>query len=124
MEKIIHYPVADKKENGIQNDHFRLIPIQNILFDQGMTKKVNEVCGDIAKKVGIKLLKRDQLPLLKWDKVLKDIKNKTPLDPITVERFKKTDYYEVIQGRHRVVASLHENYTHVPVILIKNLIVI
>ena len=118
MEKTIYYPVADKKENGIQNNHFRLLSIQNILFDQGMTKKVNEVCGDIAKKVGIKLLKRDSLPLLKWDNVLKDIKNKTPLDPITVKRFKKTDYYEVIQGRHRVVASLHEKYTHVPVILI------
>ena len=118
MEKITHYPVAEVKETGVKNNHFRYIPIQNILFDQGMTKKVNEVCADIAKKVGIKVLKRDQLPLLKWDNVLKDIKNKAPLDPITVKRFKKTDYYEVIQGRHRVVASLHENYTHVPVILI------
>lgn len=119
MERIIHYPVADKKENGIQNDHFLLISIQNILFDQGMVKKVNEVCADIAKKVGIKVLKRDQLPLLKWDNVLKDIKNKTPLDPIKVKRFKKTNYYEVIQGRHRVVTSLHEEYTHVPVILLE-----
>ena len=119
MEKIIHYPVADKKENGIQNKPYRLIPIQNILFDQGMTNKVNEVCGNIAKKVGIKLLKRDPLPLLKWDKVFSDLREKTPLDPITVKRFKKTKYYEVIQGRHRVVVSLHEELTHVPVILLE-----
>ena len=119
MEKIIHYPVAGKKENGIQNKPYRLIPIQNILFDQGMTNKVNEVCGNIAKKVGIKLLKRDPLPLLKWDKVFSDLRKKTPLDPITVKRFKKTKYYEVIQGRHRVVASLHEELTHVPVILLE-----
>ena len=119
MEKTIHYPVADKKENGIQYDHILLISIQNILFDQGMIKKVNEVCADIAKKVGIKILKKDSLPLLKWEKVLKDIKNKTPLDPITLKRFKKTNYYEVIQGRHRVVTSLHEEYTHVPFILLE-----
>ena len=42
----------DLKENGIKNEHFRYIPIQNILFDQGMTKKVNEICGDNAKKIG------------------------------------------------------------------------
>ena len=74
MEKTIHYPVADKKENGIQNNHFRLLSIQNILFDQGMTKKVNEVCGDIAKKVGIMLLKRDSLTLIKRHNVIKEIK--------------------------------------------------
>ena len=39
------------------------------------------------------------------------------LDPITVKRFKETKYYEVIQGRTRVVASLHEGFTHVPVII-------
>ena len=43
MEKITHYPVADVKENGVKNDHFRYVPIQNILFDQGMTKKEDEM---------------------------------------------------------------------------------
>ena len=69
MEKITHYPVADVKENGVKNDHFRYIPIQNILFDQGMKKKVDEVCSDTAKKVGIKLLKRDPLPINRLEKV-------------------------------------------------------
>ena len=118
MEKITYYSIADVKENGLKNDHFRLIPIQNILFDQGMTKKVNEVCGDTAKQVGIKLLKRDPLPLYKWDQVLSDIKEEKSLDPITVKKFKETKYYEVIKGRTRVVVSLHERYTHIPVFII------
>ena len=118
MEKIKYFPVADVKENGTKNDTFCLIPIENILFDQGMTKKVTEVCSDTAKKVGIKLLKRDPLPIYKLEKVLLDLQEKKPLDPIHVKKFKETKYYEVIQGRTRVVASLHEGFTHVPVIII------
>ena len=118
MEKIKYYPVADVKENGIKNDTFRLIPIEIILFDQGMTKKVNEVCSDTAKKMSIKLLKRDPIPIYKFEKVIKDIQEEKPLDPITLKRFKETKYYEVIQGRHRVVASLHDGFTHVPSIII------
>ena len=118
MEKITHYPVADVKENGTKNDTFCLIPIENILFDQGMTKKVTEVCSDTAKKVGIKLLKRDPLPIYKLDKVLVDFQEGKSLDPIHVKRFKETKFYEVIQARTRVVASLYKRFTHVPVIII------
>ena len=119
MEKIKHYTVADKKENGIHNDPYRLIPIENILFDQGMVKKVNEVCSAAAKEKGIKVLQRERFPLFKWDSVLKNIKDSKPLDPIKVKQFKETKYYEVIEGRHRVVVSLSVDFTHVPVILIQ-----
>ena len=71
---------------------------QILLFSATMTKKVNEVCSDNAKKVGIKLLKRDPLPIYKFDKVLSDIQESKPLDPITVKRFKETKFYEVIQN--------------------------
>ena len=118
MEKINYYPVADVKENGIKNKIFRLIPIKNLLFDQGMKKKVDEVCSDTAKKVGIKLLKRDPLPINRLEKVLSDFQEKKPLDPIHVKKFKETKYFEIIQGRTRVVASLYEGYTHVPVFII------
>ena len=101
-----------------KNNHFRYVPIQNILFDQGMTKKVNEVCSDRAKTMGIKLLKRDPLPIYKLEKVLLDFQEEKSLDPIHVKKFKETKYYEIIQGRTRVVASLHDGLTHVPVIII------
>ena len=121
MEKIKHYTVADKKANGKNNDIYRFIPIENILFDRGRVKKVNEVCSGAAKQKGIKVLQQNGFPLSKWDSVLKNIKDCKPLDPIIVKQFKKTNYYEVIDGRHRSVVSLYENFTHVPVIIIKSI---
>ena len=121
MEKITYYKVADKKANGKNNDLFRFIPIENILFDRGMVKKVNEVCSGAAKQKGIKVLQRNGFSLSKWDSVLKNIKDCKPLDPIIVKQFKKTKYYEVIDGRHRAVVSLYEHFTHVPVIIIKSI---
>ena len=118
MEKITTYKVADKKENGIKNPPYRLVPIQNILYDQGMVKKVKKVCNDTAKLLNIKIVKKNPLLLFKWDKVIATIQEDIPLDPIQVKQFKTTSYYEVIQGRHRAVGSLYKGYTHVPVIIL------
>ncbi len=112
------YLVSDFKENGIKNESFKVVPIQNILFDLGMKEKVKEYCDDRGKEMKIKVLKRDNLPLNKWEKVLFDIQNKKPLDPIKVKKYKDTVYYEIIDGRHRVVTSLFKNFTHVPIIII------
>ena len=87
MEKITTYKVADKKENGIKNPPYRLVPIQNILYDQGMVKKVKEVCNDTAKLLNIKIVKKNPLLLFKWDKVIATIQEDIPLDPIQVKQF-------------------------------------
>ena len=118
MEKITHYKVAGKKANGNHNEPNHLIPIENILFDRGMVNKVNKVCNEVAKEKNIKVLRRDGFSLSKWDTVLKDIKEYKALDPIIGKKFKKSKYYEVIDGRHRVVVSLYEQFTHVPVIVV------
>ena len=117
MKDVTHFVVADVKENGIKNGDFKKIPIQEILFDLGMKQFVKEHCDDKAKQLNIKILKRDNLPLNRSSTVHTDIQNKKPLDPIVVKKFKETKYYEVIQGRHRVVISLYEGFTHVPVIV-------
>ena len=117
MEELTYYTKSSVKENGMKNDNFILIPIQKILFDLGMKQKVNETCDDKAKQYKIKILKRDPLPLNKWNTVLSDVQKKIPLDPIIAKQFKETLYYEVVNGRHRVVSSLYEGYTHVPVII-------
>jgi len=54
------------------------------------------------------------IPLSKWDKVSNDFDSNKPLDPIKVKPFKQTDYYEVIDGRHRCMVSHHNGHTHVP----------
>ena len=117
MKDVTHFVVADVKENGIKNGGFKKIPIQEILFDLGMKQFVKEHCDDKAKQLNIKILNRDNLPLNRSSTVHTDIQNKKPLDPIVVKKFKETKYYEVIQGRHRVVISLYEGFTHVPVIV-------
>ena len=113
MEELTHYEISDVKQNGTKNDHFKFIPVNLILFDLGMKLKVDEVCGDKAKQEKIKILKREAFPLYKYENVLQDIQNKKALDPITVKPYKNTKFYEVIDGRHRVVCSLYEGYTHV-----------
>lgn len=115
MEEIKHYPVSEYKQNGIKNDLITVVPLNLILFDLGMKRKVDEICGDRAKLQKIKILKRESLPLNKYDNVLLDLQNKKPIDPIIVKKYKETKYYEVIDGRHRVVCSLYEGFSEIPI---------
>jgi len=115
MEEVKYYHVADVKQNNKKNDNYTIVSLNLILFDLGMKKKVDEVCGDSGKMQKIKILKRESLPLNKYENVLSDFKNQKPMDPINVKKFKETQYYEVINGRHRVVCSLYEGYTHIPI---------
>lgn len=115
MDIIKHYAVSDTKENGFKNDEWNLIPIWKIILDKGMEEKAKEVCDDTCKGSNIKKFKNGTIiPLSKWDKVTNDFDSNKALDPIKVKPFKKSDYYEVIDGRHRCMVSHYNGYTHVP----------
>ena len=115
METNIHYPVADVKENGMKNDNFKLISINKIIFDKGMFAMAQEKFDDLCKGKNIKKFKKGiLLPLQKWEKVSRDFEFKKPLDPIKIKKFKNTDNYEVVDGRHRVMLSYYHGYTMVP----------
>ena len=110
-----HYIVSDTKENGVKNEDWVIIPIWKIILDKGMEEKAKEVCDDTCKGSNIKKFKNGNfIPLSKWDKVSNDFDSNKPLDPIKVKPFKQTDYYEVIDGRHRCMVSHHNGHTHVP----------
>lgn len=110
-----HYYVADRKENGVKNDIYEMIPLNKIIFDKGMVAIANEKCDDICKNKNIKKFKTGELiPMKKWDKVYHDFENKKPLDPVKVKRFKTTEYYEIIDGRHRCILSHYSGFTHIP----------
>jgi hypothetical protein len=110
-----HYIVSDTKENGVKNEGWVIIPIWKIILDKGMEEKAKEVCDDTCKGSNIKKFKNGNIiPLSKWDKVSNDFDSNKPLDPIKVKPFKQTDYYEVIDGRHRCMVSHHNGHTHVP----------
>jgi hypothetical protein len=110
-----HYIVSDTKENGVKNEDWVIIPIWKIILDKGMEEKAKEVCDDTCKGSNIKKFKNGNIiPLSKWDKVSNDFDSNKPLDPIKVKPFKQSDYYEVIDGRHRCMVSHHNGHTHVP----------
>jgi hypothetical protein len=110
-----HYIVSDTKENGVKNEDWVIIPIWKIILDKGMEEKAKEVCDDTCKGSNIKKFKDGNvIPLSKWDKVSNDFDSNKSLDPIKVKPFKQTDYYEVIDGRHRCMVSHYNGHTHVP----------
>ncbi len=120
-EEPLHYPVAtinvSKKK---QKKGWKLIPVNKILYDNGMKAKAKKVCNDIAREKRIVSKKNTGgFNLHKWDSVWNNFENKTPLDPITVKTYRKP-YYEVIDGRHRATASLCYGYDFVPAFIKNN----
>ena len=101
----------------INNQNVKLLSLSNILLDRGMRLKINETCTDLAKEYKLKYLKKDTSLPLNNDK-LSSIQSNIILDPIKVKQFKLTDYFEVIDGRHRYVYSLHQKYSSIPCIII------
>ncbi len=129
-----HYPIAEITVTGQKQNmaNVQLIPIRNILYDQGMINKIKTADGRICKprirgnaqQATLKILKGWTGPLGKWGPkkmwdntvipgVWADIQNKVPLDPIVVKR-RDDVYYEVMDGRHRATASLCAGYDFVP----------
>ena len=112
-----NYTVAKISENGTkQKKNWILISVKQILYDSGMRKKIKEICNDKGK--GTKGLKGG-FSLHKWETVWKEISENIPLDPIIVKKYKNTDYYEVINGRHRATASLCAGLNYVPAFIQK-----
>ena len=122
-----HYSISDINEKGLEQDAlWELISIKSIIFDTGMIKKAKEMIIDFGNK-GIKVfpkknIKSQGFDLYKWDEVNINISSNIALDPINIKKYKtlnETDYYEVIQGRHRVVSSLYNGHTQIPAFIIK-----
>jgi len=119
MEGEQHYIISDTKQNGEKHKEIIIIQLNLILLDKSMSSFIRENFDDKMKNKGYKLLKNDNAsPLYKWEKVLKDITDNIALDPIKVKPFKMTKYYEIIDGRHRFVSSIFNDYTHIPCIIL------
>jgi|TARA_B110000902_G_scaffold209010_1_gene238657 hypothetical protein len=114
MEEKTYYSVANLKENGLENKDITYIPLEKIVLDPGMEFAGRQFCHEILKTKKVKTL-RDGLEtnLYKWDKVSKDFIEKKEMDPVKLCRFKKTDYYTVIDGRHRCMLSFYHGYSHI-----------
>ena len=114
-----HYPIANYKLNQIKNEGYRILDLSLILLDRGMVVQIKSFCDDKAKGKKLKKLPNSQtFNLTKIDSVSKDFEIKKPLDPINIKNYKKTNYYEIIDGRHRYVLSLSNGYSHIPVYIL------
>ena len=115
MEEKVHYPVALHKENGEKNENYKLIPLVNVILDPGMEFMGRQKCHKILLEKKVKTLNNGvETNLYKWDKVLADFESNKSLDPVKLKRFKKTEFFTVLDGRHRCMVSFYKEYTHIP----------
>uniref|UniRef100_A0A6C0IWC6 ParB/Sulfiredoxin domain-containing protein n=1 Tax=viral metagenome TaxID=1070528 RepID=A0A6C0IWC6_9ZZZZ len=117
MTSPTHYPLSI----NYSKSNIFYVSIQNIIFDKGMIETSKEKGVKLS---GIKIFptnnpKSQGFKLNKWDNVYNDIENKIDLDPIKLKKYNK-DYYEVIDGRHRVVTSLKYGYIFIPAVILAN----
>ena len=115
MEEKVHYPVAELKENCEKNENYQYIPLERIVLDPGMVFMGRQKCHKILLEKKVKTLNNGvKTHLYKWDKVEADFVSGKEMDPVKLKHFKKTEYFTVLDGRHRCMMSFYKGYTHVP----------
>lgn len=130
-----------KHYNVNNSQNIVLIPIKYIKLDRSMIKMLNRYNIDY-KTSNINQIWRGDLNNERLEHILKEIKDGVYIRPIQVELVKghpekmsyvpvfllkkgikpkkinaKNDSYSIINGRHRVVASVISKNTHIPVII-------
>ncbi len=93
------------------------VDVSKILLDNGMRLKIKERCDSFAKQLSLKILKNDKTFPLN-DERLQNIIDKNIIEPIKVKQYKNTEYYEVIDGRHRYIYNLLNENKKINVIVI------
>ena len=109
-----HYKVAKLKENGLTNTNYILINFNKIIVDREMASQITKLCGDKYIGKGIKKFKNsDIVPMQRIEQVRDYFNTDNGLDPIKVMKYNDTKY-SIIDGRHRYIMSLYNDYTHIP----------
>lgn len=110
-----HYLSSEKE--------YELVPIKNIIIDSSIVNAVKKYGGKITK--GMKIDPKYTAPLNRMEpiisskgeilisSVLSAIKD-YPLPPVILKPYGKTGYYLILDGRHRVAASIISNFEYVP----------
>lgn len=93
----------------------RIIPVDHIIFTKALIEAIKSRGGKIPK---VLVSKEYTTPLNRMDAMINLIDEGVELPPIVVKRVGSTDYYELIDGRHRVAVAILLNQTEVPVITI------
>ena len=94
----------------------KLIPINRIIFTKALIDAIKSRGGKVPK---VLMSKEFTTPLNRMDTVLNLISEGVVLPPIVVRKIGATEYYELIDGRHRVAASVLLGKAEVPATIVK-----
>lgn len=92
------------------------IPTVNVLISEPIIKAVNKLGGVVPKDMLIDF----QAPSFGMLGRLNYFSNfrKDVFPPIKISRVENSEYYEIIDGRHRVACSIVNNFSYLPCILV------
>lgn len=129
MEEKKYYKTSEKED--------LIVPIKNIILDEGMTSKVkgekytklgkldddrlNRVFEAFDNDIGIPPIKVVQIE--KEKKIIVQIYIPPSQRKFSQDRYKeivREDRYKVVNGRHRVVGSLLRGYNYIPIKLVED----
>ena len=94
-----------------------LLSVRAILITKPIAKVLKDADVNVKSSTSAKMDPSGApFPLSKLDNMRKMFEEGATLPPITVSRYKTTDYFSLIDGRHRFVMSIITGYSHVPVV--------
>ena len=93
-----------------------LIPVANILISSPIIKAVKKLGGVIPKEMLIDF----QAPSFGMLNRLKCFLNFSVdvFPPVKLSKVESSEYYEIIDGRHRIACSIASNYSKIPCVLV------
>ena len=97
------------------------IKLKDIVLDSGMVKtirKSSRPCSAVGNKVLLRDNSFELSKLEQFETILRSDGVDFIFPNIKVKKFKHTKYYEVIDGRHRVIVSLIKGKTDINAIII------
>lgn len=103
---------------------FVIVPINKIIIDNSIISAVKKYGGRVPR--GIRVTNEFSSPLNRMEPIISSndkilvpsvfdaIRNLYPLEPIILKAYRNTGYYTIIEGRHRIAASIILNLEYIP----------
>lgn len=94
-----------------------VLSVETILITKPIAQALKGAGVDVKSSTSAKMDPSGApFPLSKLDNMREMFEKGSSLPPIVVSRYKTTDYFSLIDGRHRFVMSIIAGYSHVPVV--------
>ena|SRR5581483_7343220 len=91
-----------------------LVPIDKIIFTPAIIQAIKEWRTTLPK---LKYKREFTAPLNRMNEMILVMESDVPLPPVELQPIGNTGYYDIINGRHRLAASVILGYSHIPAII-------